>query len=249
MPTMAGSIRAPRLSTFETTTERTPRRDELGERARRRGSPQAGRRGPARTATPSRRRRGRALPSGRRRGAAGWQNRSGCPSPRSTTCARTAVVGREARHQRHGDLGAERVGQAPRLPELDLEEAAAVDRLRHGLDAAAEPRCHATGEDDHRDRARAERLRPRCDGLVEARARRAPAMTVRSEGSGGSTAPSTTFAAGRRASRRRAPARSRSNVVGVEPVALEDRARPRIDLVQDHRDRTGAGSEAAYGAR
>ena len=114
--------------------------------------------GPYSDAVPSASRK--RLPSGRRRGAADWPNRSGSPRRSLGDVAAHRLVGREARHQRDRDLGAERVGEPPRLRELDLEEAPAVERLGDRLDAAAEPRRHAAREDDHRDLARAQRLRP-----------------------------------------------------------------------------------------
>ena len=90
MPTIAGSTRAARLSTFETMTDWTPEPHELIENARRLGVPRTGRRGPGRRAkafpSASRNR----LPSGRRRGAAVWTKRSGSPRRRSTRCAAIA---------------------------------------------------------------------------------------------------------------------------------------------------------------
>ena len=229
-------------------TERTPRRtsaSSVPERADRR---EAGRRDPGRRATASRRHRGTAS---RRAGGAAppvWQNRSGSPSPRSATCARNDVVRREARHQRHRGSRDRAPPPGAASPELDLEEAPSVDRLRHGLDAATEPRRHATGEDDDRDRARAKRLRPRRDAPP-----RSPALP--GAGSDGEVAGLRRLDDALddvRPGRERPGAEGGPEPIergGVEPVPLEHRACPRIDLVEDHRDRTGTGSEAAYGAR
>ena len=82
------------------------------------------------------------------------------------------VVGREARHQGHGYAGVERLGETPRLVELDGQEAAPVDRLGDGLDPAAEAGRHPAGEDDHRDLPLAQRGSPRLDGPLEARVAR-----------------------------------------------------------------------------
>ena len=98
-------------------------------------------------------------------------------------------VGGEARHQRHGNLDAERLAEASGLAELDLEEASAVDRLGDRLDPAAEARRHSTGEHDHRH---GPGLQPVDTGRLAPRrspGRPAPAAGRRSDGSGGSTTP------------------------------------------------------------
>ena len=181
MPTIAGSTRAARLSTFETITDRTPAVDERRRARLTPGSPRTGRRGPGRRATASRRHRERAsrrAEARRRR----LHEPKRAPEPPFGEVRGDHVVGREARHQRLGDLAAECAGESPRLPQLDLEEAPPVDRLRDGLDATAEPRRHATGEDDHRDRTRAKRLRPRLRRPRRSPALPGPAATVRSSG-------------------------------------------------------------------
>ena len=45
------------------------------------------------------------------------------------------------------------------------------------------------------------------------------------------------------------PAAELLELRGVEAVRLERGARRGIDVVQDHREPTGAGSDSAYGAR
>ena len=71
------------------------------------------------------------------------------------------VVRGKARHQCFGDRASERLGEPPRLTELDLEKAAPVERLGNGLDSPSEACRHAAGEHNRRDRPGTKRFRSR----------------------------------------------------------------------------------------
>ena len=177
----------------------------------------------------------------------GLTEEEGSTEPPRGDVSADGSVGREARHQGNRDLGLEGGGQPLRLGELHLEEAPPVDRLHHGLHLAAEACRHAAREHDHRHRPRPEGVRPGLDGLVE------PRFPGRRQGDevGGQRGLDGALD-GISASRSRPvdePPAKPFEGGGVEPVAFERCARLGIDLVEDHLQLTGAGSEVAYGAR
>ena len=171
IPTTTGSRRAPRLSTFETTIVRTPRRcssasvpDDANRRENVAVARAVERRLPVfldehAAVGPQARRSGLAEPE--------WVS-----EPLLRHVRADDLVRREARHQGNGDLDAERLAQASGLAELDLEEAPAVDRLGDRLHAAAEARRHPAGEHDHRHRSRLQPVDTGRLGLGEARVAR-----------------------------------------------------------------------------
>ena len=238
-----GIERAARLSTFETTTVVTPRRSSSARVPDDRIVVEE-----ISVARPVE----RGVPVGAEEQAAvrpqtrcrGLTEEEGSTEPPLGDVSADGIVGREARHQGNRDLGSRAVASRCVSRELHLEEAPPVDCLHHGLHLAAEPGRHAAREHDHRHRPRPEGVRPGLDGLVEPRLPGRRQGDAGRTGSGGSTAPWTACSASRSRPVDEPPAKPFEGG-GVEPVAFECCARLGIDLVEDHLELTGAGSEVA----
>ena len=153
------------------------------------------------------------------------------------------LVRREARHQDDGNLGTERLAQPLRLPQLDLEEAHAVQCLGDRLDPAAEPGRHPAGEHDEGDLALPKRRGACRRRLVIARlpGRR----QVRQVGRQWRLDRPGDDVRGRPQRPVAKPGPQLLEGLRVEAVSLEGLARGRVELVEDHRDLAGAGSESA----
>ena len=154
----------------------------------------------------------------------------------------------EARHQRDGDLDAERVAEPRGLAELPREEAPAVDRLDGALHDTAEARRHPACEHDLSHTARRE-------GVETGRARRRQVVRAK-------LGERRHVALGRRLHDAPGDVRRRRQLAGgharaerferlrVEPEAVEDATRLGIDVLQDHRAAAvSRGSDAVYGVR
>ena len=153
------------------------------------------------------------------------------------------LVRGEARHQDDGDLGAECLAKPLRLAQLDLEEAHAVQCLGDRLDPAPEPRRHPAGEHDEGDLPLPERSGSRRRRLVVARltGRRQRRQVGRQwwldrPGDDVRCCPERPVAK---------PGPQLLEGLSVEAVSLEGLPRGRVELVEDHRDLAGAGSESA----
>ena len=156
-------------------------------------------------------------------------------------------VGRETGHQRAGNLGVECLRESPGLAKLHVQEAAAVEYLDDSLDAAAEARCHATGEHNAGDRAAAQGIdthleRARAGRIAGRREHREIFHRRRLDGA------CDDVAANRQLTRHE-PGAQCVERVGVEVVACEQHSRLDVDLIETHRDPAGRGSETSYGVR
>ena len=151
-PITTGSTRAPRLSTFETVTSRTPRSRSASSVPERRS---AGKRSPCPGAYsdgfPSASRK--SSPDGSSRSDTNWLKTSGSPRRALGDVLADRRIGREARHQRDRDGDPDLALEGRRLEELRLEEAPPVDRFEDRLDDAAEASGHPAGQHDLRDLA------------------------------------------------------------------------------------------------
>ena len=243
MPTTTGSTRAPRLSTFETTTDSTPRRSssasvpEARMHAEQVAVPGPVERGACPSAPTKR------LPSGpqpRRR-----RLREEAAAARGRARRRARARRRRSRSSSSGRRGSRR---RARVARRSVSRSFTSRKLRPSSASAtaltpppkrvAMPPASTTSAIS----ARLGAPRPRPRPPRRSRARPGPAGASGRNGSGGSTTPGDDVAAAtQRAVGELAP--QPLEHLGIEPVALEDRAGGGIDLVEDHRERTGAGSD------